>query len=154
MALYSRCEFAITSKTGAELFATLADIPVLGLNYTELVSMQPAKKMRFCPKPLKDIETGQLLSWKQTIEWVNFFDIGQTNYGRPIEYLDQEEEDLLAALEDFLPLVSLPEEKWIQYTPLQKEFKATLTRFHLDLFVTRGVPSDSYLRKTGLGVQL
>lgn len=147
MALYLGCEFAITSKTGAELFTTLSDVPALGLNYMELLSMQPAKKMRFCPKHLRDVSTGKLFSWKELISEPNFFDIGQNTHGRPIEYVDLEEEEMLAALQEFLSLLPLPEEKWLDYTDLQKEFKASLNPFHLDLYLTQAVPSNSYLKK-------
>ena len=148
MALYLGCDFAVTSKTGAELFTTLSDVPALGLNYMELLSMQPSKKMRFYPKHLRNIATGKLFSWQELVTSPNFFDIGQNTYGTPIEYVDLEEDEMMSALQEFLPLVYLPESQWLNYTTLQKEFKAALSPLHLDLDLTRAVPSDSYLKKT------
>ena len=111
--------------------------------------MQPAKKMRFYPKFLRHTTTGKILPWKAHLESPCFFEIGENNYSNSLfEYIDMSEEDMIGALEEFLLLLSQPEEKWIGYTSLQKKFKASLTPLHLELFLARAVPSDHYLMKT------
>lgn len=147
--LYSNCEFVISSKSGIEIFASICNAPVLGLNYTELLGMQPAQKMRFYPKYIRNRTTGHILSWVEHITSPSFFEIGENDYTNDsYEYIDLSEEDMVGALEEFLLLLPRPERDWTNYTPLQKEFKKTLTPLHLELFLVKGVPSDYYLKKT------
>gem|GEM_PF-1699022 len=105
LALYAGCEFVISSKSGVEIFATICNVPVLGLNYTEILGMQPAKKIRFYPKFLHDRSTGKIFSWREHLESPNFFEIGTNVYSQGIEYIDMEEEEMMAALHEFLPLL-------------------------------------------------
>lgn len=140
--LYSTCAFAISSKTGAELFGTLGDIPMLGLNYTELLSMQPAKKLRFYPKYLRHRITGKILSWEEHLRSSCFFEIGENSYSTEYEYIDLSEEDMLGALQEFLSI-----RDW-KLSPLQKKFRETLTPLHLELFYSQAVPCEYYLKKS------
>lgn len=146
--LYSGCEFAIVSKTGTELCTTVCNVPALGLNYTELCGMQPNLKFRFYPKRLKNLALGREISWKELLENPIFFRISQMS-APGFEYIDMSEEELVEALKEFLVLLAIPgEEKWLNYTPLQQEFKNALNPLHMDMYHIKGVPCDSYLKRT------
>ncbi len=147
LALYSGSHFAITSKTGPESFCTVCNTPLLGLNYSELQSVIPNAKLRFFPKYTKSKRQDRYLSWKEALSSPSFFDIANHIYDPDIEFHDLEEEDLLAAVEEFLPLLSQPDEKWLEYTPEQKEFKNFLNPLHLDLYDVKGVPCNVYLKQ-------
>lgn len=140
--LYTHCEFVIASKSGIEIFASICDVPILGLNYTELLGMQPARKMRFYPKYLQNRSTGKILPWKDYITSPAFFEIGENSFCADYDYIDMSEEDMINALEEFLAI------KVWEYTPLQKEFRNSLTPLHLELFQAQAVPCDCYLTKT------
>lgn len=140
--LFSNCEFVISSKSGIEIFASICNVPILGLNYTELLGMQPAKKMRFYPKYIRQKSTGQIISWKEHLNSPCFFEIGDNQYCPEYEYVDLSEEDMMYALREFLSI-----RDWA-HTPLQKEFRQCLTPLHLELFQAQAVPCNVYLEKT------
>lgn len=146
LALFSGGHFAIMNKTGPESFSTVCNIPQLGLNYSELTMMIPNVKLRFFPKHAKHRTEDRVLSWKETLSSPSFFDIGYHNFDPEIEFQDLSEEELLAALEEFLPLVTQSDEKWLEYTVEQQEFKKHVHPLHLDLYDIKGVPCDVYLR--------
>lgn len=148
LALFSGCEFVIASKSGVEIFATICNVPVLGLNYTEILGLQPSKKMRFYPKLIRNKINNKILSWKDHITSSYFFEIGDNSYGNDIEYLDMSEEDMLEALDEFLSLLSKSDAQWLNYTNLQQEFKNSLVPLHLELFLSKAVPCEAYLKKT------
>lgn len=135
----------VTGKSGPENFAMTCNIPILGLNYVELPSMQAALKMRFFPKHIKNKKTGRYLSWKELITTPLFFDIGAKKFDDQVEYLDLEAEEMMTALEEFLSLVPKPAQDWLNYTERQSAFKKTLTPLHLDLYSIKGAPCDCYL---------
>lgn len=145
--LYAGCAFVIASKSGVEIFATICNVPILGLNYTEILGMQPSKKMRFYPKYLKDPSQNKIFSWKEHITSPQFFDIGNCQFGEPVEYVDMEEGEMMEALEEFIPLLERSEEEWEDYTPAQQEFKQMLSPLHMELFLSKAVPCDTYLQK-------
>lgn len=147
LALFVDCEFVITNKSGVELFSTMCNAPVLGLDYTELLSMQPSKKMRFYPKSLRDLSTGKIFSWQEHLAAPHFFHIGDNTYGVPIDYIEMEEEEMIEALDEFIPLVVSSTDRWVYYTETQKKFRASLSPLHLDLFLAQVVPCDSYLKR-------
>lgn len=62
-----------------------------------------------------------------------------------VDYVDLDEKEMLQALKEFLPMLSLPFASWMQYSPLQQEFKASLHPLHLDAYHTLDVPCDTYL---------
>ncbi len=68
-------------------------------------------------------------------------------YGESVAYIDMGEEEMMDALEEFLPLLAKPEQEWINYTERQMEFKSKLTPLHMELYLSRGVPCESYLQK-------
>jgi len=147
MTLFTHAEFAITSKSGIEIFATLTDTPVMGVNYTELLGMQPAKKMRYFPKYIRDNEKDRLFSWKDHLNSPAFFEIGENLYEKKcIEYIEMSEDDLNTSLEEFLLL--LKHNEWNTLTTLQQEFMSTLTPLHLELAIASAVPSAHYLELT------
>ncbi len=148
--LYSGCACAILSKSGPENFTLACNVPVLGLNYVELPSMQANLKMRYYPKHLRNPKTGHILPWKELLESPSYFDVGSKSY-QNMEYVDLEEEEMMAALKEFLSLISLPPEGWLNYTETQKEFKNRLHPMHLDLYYVKSVPSDAYLTNSKSG---
>lgn len=145
IALYSGCHFCINSKTGPELFSAACNTPQLGLNYSELCHLTPNVKLRFFPKQLKSKSLCRYLTWKEMLASPSFFDIGNHDYDRDIEYCDMEESEIIAAVEEFLPLASQEDEKWLDYTPGQQEFKKHLHPLHLDLYEVKSVPCNIYL---------
>lgn len=146
LALFSGGYFAIMNKTGPESFSTICNLPQLGLNYSELTMMIPNVKLRFFPKHAKHKTEDRLLNWREALASPSFFDIGYHNFDPEIEFQDLSEEELLAALEEFLPLLTQPDEKWLEYTPEQREFKMHVHPLHLDLYEIKGVPCNAYLR--------
>ena len=145
--LFSGCEFYVSSKTGAEMYGLIYDKPVLGLNYTELCSMQPNMRFRFFPKHVKD-ERGQYLSWRTFLTHPAYFQLGRVlSTQETIEFEEMKEQEIIAALEEFLQLLPKPRGQWLNYSPLQKEFKQMLHPGHLDLYHISGVPCDAYLKE-------
>ncbi len=143
--LFSHCKFAILCKTGPEIFGPICNIPVLGLNFTELSCIIPNSKRRFFPKHVLDTKTQTLIHWKDLLKRPCFYDIDSMSYEKGIQYIDLEEEEMLTATEEFLNLLSKSYSEWINYTPLQKQFKTLLHPMHLDLYDIVDVPCDSYL---------
>lgn len=145
--LYSGSEFFVSSKTGAEMYGLLCDKPVLGLNYTELCAMQPNVRFRFFPKHLKD-ESGKYLSWRTFLTHPAYFQLGRIlSTQEKIEFVEMEEHEIIAALEEFLQLLPEPREQWLNYSSRQREFKQMLHPGHLDLYSISGVPCDAYLKE-------
>lgn len=154
LALYAGCEWVISSKSGIEIFATICNVPILGLNYTELLGMHPAKKCRFYPKLLRDLRTGEILNWQTHLMSPHFFELGMHSYGDPVEYIDMGEEEMLEALEEFLPLVQGPSKDWGLYTELQQAFKNQLTPLHMELYLSKAVPCNTYLKRASAPLTL
>lgn len=143
--LYLHALFAIFPKTGPEVFGPICNIPVLGLNYTELAAIVPKARCRFFPKHVRDVKQGALIHWKDLLRRPCFFDVGILSFEEGIEYIEMEEEELIQAAEEFIQLVPHPLPKWLEYSPMQKEFKNSLHPAHIDLFDVYEVPCDSYL---------
>ena len=145
--LFSGCEFFISSKTGAENYGLLCDKPVLGLNYTELCAMQPNRRLRYFPKRIKD-ERGKYLSWRTFLTHPAYFQLGSVlSTQKRVEFVEMEECEIIAALDEFLQLLPRPREQWLNYSLLQKEFKQMLHPGHLDLYYSSGVPCEVYLKE-------
>jgi putative glycosyltransferase (TIGR04372 family) len=147
ISLYSGCQFAVISKSGPDNFTVACNVPLLGLNYVELPSMQANLKMRYFHKHVRDKKTGRLLSWQEFLKSPCYFDVCAKSY-QDMEYVDMEEEEMLEALEEFIPLLSLSPDGWQNYTDLQKKFTASLHPMHLDLYYIKSAPCDCYLRRT------
>lgn len=145
LALFAQAEFAICSKSGIETFATICNTPILGLNYTEIIGLQPAKKFRFYPKSVQELESKRLLSWEEYLFSPLFFEIGNHTFEPIVTYLDLNEEEMLAAIDEFLPLLALEEDAWTKYTPEQEHFKSLLSPLHMELYLSPGAPFNSYL---------
>ncbi|MBS0624628.1 MAG: TIGR04372 family glycosyltransferase [Verrucomicrobia bacterium] len=143
--LFSQCSFAVFPKTGPEVFGPICNIPVLGLNYTELAAIVPKNRCRFYPKHVFDKKSGELIHWKELLKRPCFFDVGIMSFEEGIEYIDLEEEELMQATEEFLELLPLPAESWKSYTPKQREFKSMLHPVHIDLYDVMEVPCEAYL---------
>ncbi len=147
-ALLAHCEFFIANKNGAEQFCSIFDVPTLGFNYTELVAMIADPRVRFYPKHLRSRTTGEYLHWKELLTSPTYFDVGEQGPNKGYEYCNMSEEEMVAAVEEFLPLIGASEERWSARTERQKEFQKLLTPFHLDLYdVTQGAPCDTYLAR-------
>jgi len=144
--LYSGCDFGILSKTGAEVFGTVCNVPILGLNYTELCSMQPNLKFRYFPKRIWNNKLHRFVTWREQLNSPCFFDLGKRSYHPDLEYLELEESELIDATQEFIKLLTLPEEGWLNYTVNQNEFKKELTPLHLDIFLIKGAPCEAYFR--------
>lgn len=145
-ALLGGSYFFISSKSGPENYASILKVPTLGLDYVELSGMAPNPKLRFYPKHLK--YKNKLLTWKELLQSPAFFDLGTKNFLDECEYVEMNEEEVLMAVEEFLPLVDQPASSWKNYTPLQNEFKKQLNPLHMDLYQISAVPSDSYLKRS------
>ena len=143
--LYSHCYFAITNKTGPESFCTVCNTPQLGLNYAEISSIIHNIKCRFWPKKFYSKHMQRALSWREVLKSPSYFDLGPWSYDQDIIYEDLEEEELLSALKEFLSLAPQSDEKWLEWTPEQKEFHQALSPIHLDLHDTLTVPCQAYL---------
>lgn len=143
--LYAQSSFGISSKTGAELFGTICNIPMLGLNYTELTGMQPNLKLRFFPKFIRNKSTGQYLSWESFLKSPIYYQVGIERFSEGYIYEEMDEKDLISAIDEFIKLLPLSVEGWKNYTDSQSSFKSQLSPIHLDLFHIKGVPCDCYL---------
>lgn len=147
LSLYSACSFAIVNKTGPELFCSICNVPQLGLNYSELCSMTPNVKLRFYHKHVRDKKLDRFLTWKELLASPAYFHIGANVYDQDFEFYDLDEEEMIEALSEFLLIFSQEDEKWLNYTEKQKEFRSILNPLHLNLYDTKSVPCDTYLNK-------
>ncbi len=145
LALFSGCAFFISSKTGPENFSSLGNIPILGLNYTELSSMTPNPKLRFYPKHIRFLSSGEYLPWQDMLQSPAFFDMSSKAYLDDVEYVDMSEEEMMCALEEFLPQTLGDDERWSHYSEQQLHYRKLLTPLHLDLHAIKGVPLNAYL---------
>lgn len=145
LALYSGCYFSILSKTGPELFSMIGYTPVLGVNYTELSLMLPNGKFRFYPKHVRRSH-GEKLSWQEMLKDPSFFNVGDFSFGDSVEYEELSEEELLAALDEFIPLVE--NDTWDQMSSAQKAFRDALYPLHLDLHAVQAIPFETYLKQS------
>lgn len=143
--LFSKCYFFISSKSGSEMYSNFFNTPTLGLNYTELTCMNENKKFRFYPKHIKN-SSGKYLSWNDLLRDPIYFQIGRLETSNQ-KYIFEEmtETELINAATEFLSLIKSSNDRWLNYTKAQKEFKKCLRPYHLDLFLINGVPCDSYL---------
>lgn len=147
LSLFCGCEFFVSSKTGVEMYGLLCDKPVLGLNYTELCSMQPNIRFRFFPKRVKD-ERGKYLSWRTILIHPVYFQLGRIlSTQEKIEFVEMEEHEIIAAADEFLQLLPKPREQWLNYSLQQREFKQMLHPGHMDLYYISGVPCEAYLKE-------
>lgn len=142
LALFAGAAFAILTKTGPENFAMLTGTPLLGLNYVELSSMTPHTKARFFPKHL--IKKGKRLSWQELLQAPSYFDLGVRNFDPDVIYEELTENELIAATEEFMPLVD--KDTFDNLTERQKAFRGLLSPCHLDLYHVESHPCDVYLR--------
>ena len=143
--VYSNAAFAILPKTGPEVFGTICNIPVLGLNYTELSAIVPKSRCRFYPKHLWDTRKNEFIHWKELLQRPCFYDVGTLSFEPGIEYVEMSEEELIDAGEEFLGLLSQPYEQWNMHSHLQEEFKKSLHPAHIDLYDVTEVPCNAYL---------
>ena len=148
LALFSHATFAICPKTGPETFATIFHTPLLGINYVENANILPHVKHRFFFKHVYDPALGRRITWREYVNSPSFFDLGFLSANDDLQFIDMTSEELIEAVDEFLPLLSLPNEKWLNYTERQKTFKDSLDPTHNDLFDCLGVPCDNYLRIT------
>lgn len=147
--LFANCAFAILNKTGPAVFAAICDIPLLGLNYVDLLSTDPFNKLRFYPKYYRDRETGNILSWQEHLQSPAFFNIGGVDFcNSRYEYVEMAEEEIMESVKEFLPLLELSDKEWWSYSKKQQEFKESLHPLHCDLYQAVGVPLDSYLHRS------
>lgn len=146
--LFSHCAFAVFPKTGPEVFGPVCNVPVLGLNYTELAAIIPKPRCRFFPKHVWDSKKKEFIHWKDLLQRPCFFDVGILSFEEGIEYVDLSAEELLEATQEFLQLLPLPFPAWLNYTPLQQEFKRSLHPAHIDLYDVSEVPCEAYLYRT------
>lgn len=144
--LFSKCYFFISSKSGSEMYSNFFDTPILGLNYTELTSMNENEKFRFYPKHIKK-SSGKYLTWIDLLNDPIYFQIGRLDTNNK-KYVFEEmtEDELITAATEFLSLIQSRTDNWLTYTKAQKEFRKSLRPYHLDLFLISGVPCDSYLQ--------
>jgi len=145
--LFGGCEFYVSSKSGAETYGVLYDKPILGLNYTELCGMLRPGRFRFFPKRIRD-ETGKYLSWRTVLTHPVYFQLGQSlPTQETFEFVEMEEHEIIAAVDEFLQLLLKPREQWLNYSLQQSEFKQMLHPGHLDLYYISGVPCEAYLKE-------
>lgn len=148
LALYSGSQFAIVNKTGPDCFCPIVNTPLLGLDYVELTTTNPHIKLRFFPKHVYDNNLGRRLTWKEYLSSPTFFDIATHKHDPQVTHEDLEEEELLMALDEFLPMVNQPEKQWYDYSPEQITYRNFLHPLHLDLYEIKSVPCNVYLRNS------
>ncbi len=147
LAIFSGAEFAVMNKTGASYFATICDIPILTLDFTEWACVHPHTKSRFYPKKIIDKINDKEFNWKEILAHPCFFNIASFNFSNvDLEYIDMSEEEIIKSITEFLFLVQQGN-KWQKYTRSQKEFIDQLTPLHMDMYHAKGIPCDSYLNK-------
>ena len=147
LALYSGALFVIAAKSGPEVFCSLFDIPLLGVNYNENALMLHNVKYRFFYKHIKGPKK-KYLSWKEVLKSPLFFEFGvETIHPNSEAYIYEEmsEQELIDSLEEFVPLIDSPKEKWLDYSENQKRFRQSLSPLHFDLYTCPAVPCDTYL---------
>lgn len=145
IALFQNADFFISSKSGPELFGAIYDLPTLGLNYTEFCGMIPHSKLRYYPKHLKSLSSGSYVHWQDFLNSPSFFDVGSHSFSNDIEYVDMREDEMVRAIEEFLPLAQNPNFDWSKPTALQAEFSRRLTPLHLDLYHCKALPCECFL---------
>lgn len=153
LALYSGALFVVAAKSGPEIFCSLFDIPLLGVNYNENVLMLHNIKYRFFYKHIKGPK-GTYLNWKEVLRSPLFFEFGvETVHPNSKAYIYEEmsEEELIDSLEEFIPLIHAPKETWLDYSENQKRFRKSLSPLHFDLYTCPSVPCDTYLRSKRSG---
>lgn len=150
LALFIGAEFAISSKTGPDVFCQLCQIPLLGINYNEpAITSAYHQKYRFFYKHIITPE-GKCLNWKEVLNHPIFFEYGVDAYSfspdfKSYQFEEMSKEELIDTLEEFLRLVSQPDDKWLEYSEEQKAFRAALDPSHFDLYACQGVPCNTYL---------
>jgi len=140
-ALYANCEFVISSKSGPESMGMIYDKPTLSLNCVELSCAIPNTHHRFFNKRIMD-KNGKILSWKEILSSPVFFNVAFFEFGKDFTFLEMDEKDIVQSGREFID--NFKHNSW-ELTPLQKEYKKTLTPLHMDLYHIQGVPSDCYL---------
>jgi len=143
--LFTHCCFAVLPKTGPEVFASICNVPLLGLDYVELATINPKPRCRFFPKHIWDIKKQAFIHWRELLTRPCFFDVGKLSFEEEIEYVDLEEDELISAAVEFMQLLPRSVTEWSKYTSLQREFKQSLHPAHIDLFHVTEVPCESYL---------
>ncbi len=143
LALFAHCEWFITCRTGPEVLPLFFDKPVLGLNYVECWHLMPYKRFRLFPKHVIQLETGKPIPWKQLLDHPSLFCFGSVPHDPSVEYRDISRDEILQAVKEFHNTVQ--EMSWDRLTERQKDFRKSVTPFHMDLFYTETVPLDSYL---------
>lgn len=153
LALYSDALFVVAAKSGPEIFCSLFDIPLLGVNYNENVLMLHNVKYRFFYKHIKGPK-GNYLNWKEVLRSPLFFEFGVETVhpnSKAYKYEEMSKQELIDSLEEFLPLIYAPKETWLDYSENQKRFRHSLTPLHFDLYTCPSVPCDTYLRSARSG---
>ncbi len=153
LALYSDALFVVAAKSGPEIFCSLFDIPLLGVNYNENVLMLHNVKYRFFYKHIKGPK-GSYLNWKEVLRSPLFFEFGvETVHPNSKAYIYEEmsEEELIDSLEEFIPFIHTPKETWLNYSENQQRFRQSLTPLHFDLYACPSVPCDTYLSSVRSG---
>lgn len=143
LAIYANCEWAITSRTGPEVFPLYFDKPVLGLNYTECWHLMPYKRFRLFPKHVVKLNTGDPISWKEMLDHPALYCFGSVPLDDSIEYRDLTSDEILMGVKEFLDTVQ--KKLWEHRTEQQEIFQSHVTPFHLDLYYGDVVPCDVYL---------
>ena len=104
-------------------------------------------RFRFFPKRIRD-ETGKYLSWRTVLTHPVYFQLGQSlPTQETFEFVEMEEHEIIAAVDEFLQLLLKPREQWLNYSLQQSEFKQMLHPGHLDLYYISGVPCEAYLKE-------
>jgi hypothetical protein len=115
---------------------------MLGLNYSELTSMNPNKFMRYVPKGIKTSIYGKL-TWREYLRRPEFFEIGSYRPAKDIEYIDLEPDMAVPILNEFCSFIKSND---IIYSAIQKEFKKNLGPHHMDSYIIESVPLNYYLQ--------
>jgi putative glycosyltransferase (TIGR04372 family) len=134
-------DFIISAKSGTEWLALLANRYMLGLNYTELSSINPNKFMRFMPKRVI-AGVGREITWREYLQRPEFFEIGNYCPVEDTQYKDLESGMADIVLSEFCRYV---ESKDTCYSEIQSEFRSMLRPYHMDLYLAQSTPLDCYL---------
>ena len=88
------------------------------------------------------------MSWRTVLTHPIYFQLGRSFPTQEIfKFIEMEEREIIAALEEFLQLLPRPREQWLNYSLQQREFKQMLHPGHLDLYYISGVPCEVYLKE-------
>lgn len=145
--LCSSCSFFIGSKSGIGVLPFLFERPILGLNYTSLYNMLWIPELRYVFKTIVK-KDGTIISLEEFLNHEVFFSQFADAYNRNgLKTVDLDSEIILEATKEVVTLVEDPLTEWTAYSDLQRRFREMIRPEHMELYRTKAVPCNCYLRR-------